>query len=197
MAGAERMGQIIDALLALARLSRFETRREVIDLVPVAQTIVEQLRAAEPRRVVEFVAPDRLVARGDPQLLRVVLENLLGNAWKFTRQRSRARVEFGGSVTEEGPVYFVRDNGAGFDMAFVDKLFAPFQRLHSPDEFEGSGVGLATVHRIVRRHGGRVWADAAVDRGATFEFTLPIDHSGRETSAWPPRPSVSPLTRQA
>jgi PAS domain S-box-containing protein len=194
MAGAERMGQIIDALLALARLSRFEARREIVDLVPIARAIVEQLRVAEPGRAVEFVAPERIVARGDPLLLRVLLENLIGNAWKFTRQRPRAKVELGGLATEEGPLYFVRDNGAGFDMAFVDKLFAPFQRLHAPDEFEGSGVGLATVHRIVRRHGGRVWADGAVGRGATFRFTLPVEHPGREASAWPPRASAAPQT---
>jgi PAS domain S-box-containing protein len=194
MAGAERMGQIIDALLGLARLSRFEARRETVDLAAMGRAILDQLRASEPDRAVELVAPDRMIARGDPQLLRVVMENLLGNAWKFTRHRPRARIELGGTPSEDGQRYFVRDNGAGFDMAFADKLFAPFQRLHTAEEFEGSGVGLATVYRIVRRHGGRVWVDAAIDRGATFEFTLNIDYTGREPSAWPPRPNAAPPT---
>jgi signal transduction histidine kinase len=172
---AERMGHIIDALLSLARLSTFELRHETVDLARMARAIVEQLRAAEPGRSVQLVAPETVLARGDPRLLRAVLENLLGNAWKFTRKRADGRIELGAAPSPEGMRYFVRDNGAGFDMAFADRLFAPFQRLHSVDQFEGTGVGLATVQRIIRRHGGRVWAEGKEHQGATFQFTLPAD----------------------
>jgi light-regulated signal transduction histidine kinase (bacteriophytochrome) len=141
-------------------------------MTQLARATIEQLRATDPSRAVDFVVTDGLVAQGDAQLLRILLENLLGNAWKFTSKKRDARIEFGreepGSVTD----YFVRDNGAGFDMTHVSKLFAPFRRLHSGDEYEGTGIGLATVQRIVRRHGGRVWAEGAEDRGATFRFTL-------------------------
>jgi PAS domain S-box-containing protein len=172
VAGAHRMGQLIDALLGLARLTRTEPRRAAVDMTQLARATIEQLRATDPSRAVDFVVTDGLVAQGDAQLLRILLENLLGNAWKFTSKKRDARIEFGreepGSVTD----YFVRDNGAGFDMTHVSKLFAPFRRLHSGDEYEGTGIGLATVQRIVRRHGGRVWAEGAEDRGATFRFTL-------------------------
>lgn len=167
-----RMGELIDDLLHLSRISRAEVRREKVDLRALAQTIVSDLQKTAPERPLEFVSPPSLEAEGDPSLLRVVLENLLGNAWKFTAPRLQARIELG-SVEHEGrTAYFVRDNGAGFDMAYANKLFAPFQRLHSAADFPGMGIGLATVARIVRKHGGEVWAEGAVDKGAAFYFTL-------------------------
>jgi len=171
-AATQRMALLIDDLLHLARVSRAELRSAPVDLSTVAQGVVAELRQREPRRAVEFVCVDQARVRGDPALLRVVLENLLGNAWKFTAQRRPARIEFGVSQQDGATAYFVRDNGAGFDMAYAEKLFGAFQRLHSAKEFEGTGIGLATVQRIVHRHGGRVWAESAVDQGATFYFTV-------------------------
>jgi light-regulated signal transduction histidine kinase (bacteriophytochrome) len=130
------------------------------------------LRAAAPQRKAEIAISDGLTANGDPRLLNVVLENLLGNAWKFTANRAAARIEFGARRNDGVDVYFVRDNGAGFDMAYAENLFGVFKRLHSSSEFEGTGIGLATVERIVHRHGGRVWAEGEVDRGATIFFTI-------------------------
>jgi PAS domain S-box-containing protein len=179
IAGAERMAHLIDALLELARLTRAKARRERIDLAELASAVFAQLRAADPSRAVELVLPPRLHAIGDPQLLRVLVENLLGNAWKFTSKRRSARIEIG--YHDADAAYYVRDNGAGFDMALVGKLFAPFRRLHTADEFEGTGIGLATVQRIVHRHGGRIWADAVVGQGATFHFTLPGLLEGDDT----------------
>jgi PAS domain S-box-containing protein len=174
IAAGDRMGHIIESLLMLARLSRAELRRERVDLSATARGVVEQLRAIEPARAVDFEAPEGLVTYGDPGLLRAVLENLLGNAWKFTKNQPQAHIELGVSeLPEGGREYHVKDNGAGFDMSFVEKLFVPFQRLHSLDDFEGAGVGLATVHRIVERHGGRVRAEGSVGSGAVFRFTLP------------------------
>ncbi|MFZ5659735.1 MAG: PAS domain S-box protein [Pseudomonadota bacterium] len=169
---SQRMGELIDALLNLARLSRGELRREPVDLGVLAREIAESLQRSEPERQVAWVFGEGLRTAGDPQLLRAVLDNLLGNAWKFTGKQADARIEFG--MAEEGGqrVFFVRDNGAGFDMSYADKLFQPFQRLHSPGEFAGTGVGLAIVQRIIRRHGGRIWAEGAVGQGATFYFTL-------------------------
>ena len=169
---ARRMGELIAALLELARISRTEPRRRRVDVSELARTIVAGLRAAQPERDVEVEIGDRLIAFADPRLLEIVLTNLLGNAWKFTGKRARARIELG--VMPGGPplVYFVRDNGAGFDPAQAGKLFGVFQRLHAADDFEGTGVGLATVQRIVARHGGVIWAEAEPDRGATFYFTL-------------------------
>jgi PAS domain S-box-containing protein len=173
VAGAERMAQLIDALLSLARLTRTPLRADTVDLSQVARTVVGQLSSTEPARSVHFTAQEGLVTRGDAHLLHALLENLLGNAWKFTRRRVAPRVEFGCEKTAEGAaVYYVRDNGAGFDMALADKLFAPFQRLHKESDFEGTGVGLATVERIVRRHGGSVWAEGKAGEGATIRFTL-------------------------
>jgi PAS domain S-box-containing protein len=169
--GAERMGHLIDALLTLARVSRTELRRESVDLTQLATAICGNLRAQQPERSVEFVLHPNLEVRGDPQLLRVLLENLLDNAWKFSSRRARARIEFG-CARDDGDVYYVNDDGAGFDMRFANKLFIPFQRLHASSEFPGTGIGLATVQRIVRRHGGRIWGESVVDRGATFYFTL-------------------------
>jgi light-regulated signal transduction histidine kinase (bacteriophytochrome) len=172
VAGAERMGQLIDALLALARLTRIDPRKDKVDLTQLAHAVIGQLRANEPERSVEFVVREGLVTQGDARLLHALLENLLGNAWKFTRQQPQPRIELGCEDTADVPVYFVRDNGAGFDMALADKLFAPFRRLHKATEFEGTGIGLATVQRIARRHGGRAWAEGSEGHGATFRFTL-------------------------
>jgi light-regulated signal transduction histidine kinase (bacteriophytochrome) len=166
------MAQLIDALLSLSRLSRTELRPEPVDLAAVAQAILVQLRREQPNRSIELVAPAEIPVFGDARLLRIVLDNLLGNAWKYTRHCTHARIELGQTTQAEGPVYFVRDNGAGFNMAYADKLFAVFQRLHAVDEFEGTGIGLATVQRIVHRHHGSVWAEGEVGSGATFYFTL-------------------------
>jgi len=170
---SQRMGQLLDDLLALSRVTRAEIRREAVNLSDLAETTAEELRRRDPARKAEFIIADGLLATGDPQLLGVVLTNLLDNAWKFTSKHKRARIEFGASRQQPGqPVYFVRDDGAGFDMAYADKLFGPFQRLHRTDEFSGSGVGLLSVQRIIDRHGGRVWAEGEVEQGATFYFTL-------------------------
>jgi len=168
---AQRMGRLIDDLLALSRVTRSELAREPVDLSGLAQNVAAQLQRAQPDRQVEIVIAARIVVDCDARLLRVALENLLGNAWKFTGKRAQPRIEIG--VTPGGDrACFVRDNGAGFDMAYASKLFGAFQRLHSSDEFEGTGIGLATVQRIINRHSGRIWAIGEVDRGATFYFTL-------------------------
>lgn len=169
-AAAVRMGELIDALLALSRVSRAELVIESVDLTKLAGDVLAQLRAADPSRDVQCVVQDSVIADGDPHLLRALFENLLGNAWKFSGKREHATIEFGRN--EEG-VFFVRDNGAGFDAAYAEKLFTPFQRLHAATEYPGTGIGLATVQRIVRRHGGTIRAEGAVGQGATFYFTLP------------------------
>ncbi len=171
-AGSQRMGHLIDDLLNLSRVSRSELRREPVDLSGLAVEVAEELRERDPQRHVALRITEDLMADGDPQLLRVVLENLLGNAWKYTSKRPQATIEFGCNQANGDSSFFVRDNGAGFDMQYADKLFAPFQRLHGMTEFPGTGVGLATVQRIIQRHGGRVWAQAEVNKGATFHFTL-------------------------
>jgi light-regulated signal transduction histidine kinase (bacteriophytochrome) len=169
---AQEMGRLIDDLLALSRVTRSELVRESVDLSDLARSVATQLQRAQPARRVEIVIADGIVAEGDARLLRIALENLLGNAWKFTSKRGEPRLEVGVTSGAEGVAYFFRDNGAGFDMAYASKLFGAFQRLHSAHEFEGTGIGLATVQRIVNRHGGRIWATGEVDRGATFYFTL-------------------------
>jgi signal transduction histidine kinase len=189
-AGTTRMAQLIDDLLQLSRVTRTELRRERVDLTALAQALANDLRKSAPARQVQIIITDGLVAEGDERLLRVVLENLLGNAWKFTARQPEPKIEFGVLGSAEGQsgssiphselrtppsdqmAYFVRDNGAGFDMAYTAKLFGVFQRLHSVSEFPGTGIGLASVQRIIHRHGGRVWAEGAVGRGATFYFTL-------------------------
>ncbi len=169
---AQRMGQLIDDLLQLSRLTRGEMRRTTVDLSALAQTIVSELHNTQPQHQVECLITPGLTANGDARLLRVVLDNLLGNAWKFTSKRTQTRIEFGVTEIEDESAYFVRDNGAGFNMAYADKLFGAFQRLHRMTEFPGTGIGLATVQRIIHRHGGQVWAEGAVEQGATFYFTL-------------------------
>ncbi len=171
-AASQHMAQLIDDILKLSRLNRGELVYEEVNLSTIAADIIADLQLAYPERVVEVNLTPHLMARGDTRLLRIMLTNLLGNAWKFTRQRLPAKIELGYTTLEGRVTYFVRDNGAGFDMKYADKLFGAFQRLHRATEFEGTGIGLATVQRIINRHGGKVWAESAIDAGATFYFTL-------------------------
>jgi light-regulated signal transduction histidine kinase (bacteriophytochrome) len=209
-AAGRRMGLLIDGLLNLSQVSRSEMRRGKVDLSELTKYIADDLKRVKPDRSIEFVISENLEAEGDERLLYVVLQNLLGNAWKFTERRVKARIEIGTlkllkaecgpwnnecGTSNPGPginecemkesgsrqpasgkdketVYYVRDNGVGFDMAYAEKLFNPFQRLHSAGEYPGTGIGLATVQRIIQRHGGRIWAEGDVDRGAVFYFTL-------------------------
>ena len=171
-AASQRMGTLIDDLLKLARVTRVEIRTEDVDLSGMAREIAAELQRATPERLVEFAIAPGLRARGDARLLRVALDNLLRNSWKYTAKQAQPRIEFASIAANGERAFMVRDNGAGFDMQYADKLFGVFQRLHSPAEFEGTGVGLATVRRIITRHGGRIWAEGVVDRGATFYFTL-------------------------
>lgn len=171
-AAAQHMAQLIDDLLMLARVTHSGLRRERVDLSVLARDACQRLRSAGNGREAEFVIADRITANGDGGLLRVVLDNLIGNAWKFTAKTRGGRIEFGRRREDGEDVYFVRDNGAGFDMAYADKLFGVFQRLHGPQEFKGTGIGLVTCERIIRRHGGRIWATAEVGKGAVFYFTL-------------------------
>jgi two-component system NtrC family sensor kinase len=177
-AAAQRMGELIDDLLQLSKVGRAELRRGRVDLSVLARTVATELQRVNPDRRVQVLIPDGVVADADYRLLQVVFENLLGNAWKFTNAVAEALIEFGVSQQGGVPTYFVRDNGAGFDMAYAGKLFTPFQRMHSEARFPGTGIGLATVRRIVDRHGGRVWAESAVERGATFLWTLPTSRPG-------------------
>ena len=170
--GVQRMGSLIDALLQLSRVTRSELQREPVDLSQLATLVFEELMVNEPGRAVAFVAEPETLAESDPRLMRVAFENLLGNALKFSSKQPDAEVRFG-SMTKDGEtVYFIRDNGAGFDMRYVDRLFTAFQRLHGDRDFKGSGIGLATVSRIIRRHHGRIWAEGEIGAGATFYFTL-------------------------
>ena len=171
-AGAQRMGRLIDDLLQLADVGRGELERRSVNLSVLAQLIAAELRQEEPEREVTFRIAEGVRAEGDSRLLRVALENLLGNAWKYTGKREGAVIEFGVEERDGEPVYLVRDNGVGFDMAYADKLFQPFQRLHRAEEFEGTGIGLATVRRVVERHGGSIRAEGTVGSGASFYFTL-------------------------
>jgi signal transduction histidine kinase len=173
-AGAQRMAELIDDMLRLSRVSRGELKKDRVDLSALATTVIGELRKAHPDRDVKWIVQDSVTAYADARLMRITLENLLGNAWKFTSKTAAPEIELGAREDPaEGTVYFVRDNGAGFDMKYVDRLFGAFQRLHSDKDFPGTGIGLATVQRVVVRHGGRIWVDAAVGTGATFQFTLP------------------------
>jgi light-regulated signal transduction histidine kinase (bacteriophytochrome) len=170
--GAQKMSQLINDLLDLSRVSRTLLRKEPISLTELARGVVAELQNSEPERQVAVQIADGISASGDGRLMTIVLSNLLGNAWKYTAKRQKAEIVFGQQDQGAETVFYVRDNGAGFDMAYAGKLFAPFRRLHNDSEFEGTGIGLATVQRIVARHRGRIWAEAMVDRGATFYFTL-------------------------
>ncbi|BAY66250.1 GAF sensor signal transduction histidine kinase [Calothrix brevissima NIES-22] len=177
----QRMGQLIDDLLNLSRLMRSDMQLETVDLSLLARRIGTELQESHPERQVELIVQPGLTAQGDSRLLQMLLTNLLDNAWKFTSKHDRAKIEFGAIIPETGiPVYFVRDDGAGFNMAYTNKLFSPFQRLHRVDEFPGTGIGLAIVQRIVHRHGGRVWAEGLVEQGATFYLTLVADEAGAQ-----------------
>ena len=174
-AASQRMDKLIEGLLWLSRMSRSEISRRRVDITLIAHAVVLELQKANPASRVDVVIAPGLVADGDPSFVRIVLENLLGNAWKFTSKHPHARVEVGAVEHQGETAFFVRDDGAGFDMAYADKLFGAFQRLHTPAEFEGTGIGLANVQRIIHRHGGRVWAEGEVEKGATFFFTLPTN----------------------
>jgi PAS domain S-box-containing protein len=171
-AAADRMGQLIDALLQLSRLARTQLEVKPVNLSEVAQRIVDDLRQMEPERKVEVRIHPGLETRGDPNLLSLVLQNLISNSWKFTSRREQAMIEFGAENLDGQGTFFIRDNGAGFNMQYADQLFSPFQRLHSQGDFAGTGIGLATVQRIILRHHGRIWAQAAEEQGATFYFQL-------------------------
>jgi light-regulated signal transduction histidine kinase (bacteriophytochrome) len=173
---SQSMNRLIEDLLELSRATRGELHRQPVDLSALATLVVTDLRKREPQRTVEVNISPRLLTCGDEGLLRIALENLLGNAWKFTARRDQPRIEVGATQRNGSRLYFIRDNGAGFNMAHANRLFGVFQRLHTQDEFPGTGVGLATVRRIFSRHGGEVWAESRVNEGATFYFTLPNGH---------------------
>ena len=172
LGAASRMNGMIDALLALSRLSSRPLARQPVDLSQLAGYVVDELRRESPGREADVRIEAGVVAEGDPTLLRIVLENLLGNAWKYSAKVERARIAFESGEQRGRRVYSVRDNGAGFDMRFADRLFGIFQRLHSATDFQGTGIGLASVRRIVRRHGGDIWAESEIGVGSSFHFTL-------------------------
>jgi DNA-binding response OmpR family regulator len=186
---AQRMGELIDDLLLLSRVGRADLSRDQIDLSEIARGVSEELKKKDPDRHVKWCIEDQLLVEADSGLMRVAFDNLLGNSWKFTAKVSAPRIEVGTDQQEGVAVYFVRDNGAGFSMEYAEKLFNPFQRLHAESEFEGTGIGLATVHRIIDRHGGRIWADSAVDHGATFYFTIPPAAHGGHGDPQPHHPA--------
>jgi light-regulated signal transduction histidine kinase (bacteriophytochrome) len=174
---AQRMKQIIDDLLMLARVTRREITRERVDLSGMAAQVAGALQSAEPGRKAEVTIAPGLWAEADAGLLRIVLDNLLANAWKYSANREITHIEVSGGMTERGMAFYVKDNGAGFDMKYTGKLFGAFQRLHSQKDFPGTGIGLATVHRIITRHGGQIWAVSEPERGAAFYFTLPPEEA--------------------
>jgi light-regulated signal transduction histidine kinase (bacteriophytochrome) len=180
-AATARMAELIEGLLELARVGRVDIRREHACLSEIAQSIADQLRRKEPERQVTFAIREGLVAEADNRLLRVALDSLISNAWKFTSRTDRPTIEIGSEARDNETVYFIRDNGAGFNMTYASKLFSAFQRLHGESEFPGIGIGLALVHRIVDRHGGRVWIEGSVGGGATVFFTLARPRMGGST----------------
>jgi light-regulated signal transduction histidine kinase (bacteriophytochrome) len=169
----QRMGLLIDDMLKLSRITQAEMKHDAVDLSGMIREITEAHQKGNPDGVVDVNVQEGIMVQGDPYLLKIAMENLVGNAFKFTGKEAHPRIEFGTVIKDGNMVYFVQDNGAGFEMAYVDKLFGAFQRLHTTDEFPGTGIGLATVQRIIHRHGGRVWAEGEKGRGATFSFTLP------------------------
>jgi len=169
----QNMGCLIDDVLKLSRLTRSELHHESVDLSTMVRAISDTLQQNNPDRTADVIIREGVFVNGDPGLLKIALENLMNNSWKFSSKEARPQVEFGTTVKEGKTVYFIRDNGVGFDMAYVDKLFGAFQRLHTSFEFPGTGIGLATIQRVINRHGGQVWAEAVVGKGATFYFTLP------------------------
>jgi light-regulated signal transduction histidine kinase (bacteriophytochrome) len=171
-AAAQRMGKLIDDLLNLSHITRTPVDSRTVDISELAQDIANDLQQTSPERKVNFLISPNLTTNGDSHLLRVALENLMNNAWKFTSKVKQARVEVGHQTENGEQIFFVRDNGAGFDMAYANKLFGAFQRLHAVTDFPGTGIGLATVQRVIHKHGGRIWAESAVDQGTTFFFTL-------------------------
>lgn len=177
-AGSQRMSKLIDDLLGLSRVSRGNMKREKVNLSTIAESIADELRETAPGRDVTFCIAPNVMVEGDPRLLEVVLRNLLGNSWKFTSKHQSAVITLDATGDDGARTYFVRDDGAGFDMAYADALFEPFRRLHAVREFDGTGIGLATIQRIVHRHGGRIWAEGAVEKGATIYFTLSPDVEG-------------------
>ena len=166
------MGQLIDDLLKLSNLSRLEIRSEYTDLSEIAESIAAELKAANPERKAEIIINRNITATGDKSLIQIALQNLLDNAWKYTKKKPVARIEFGSQKSNGQTIFFVKDNGVGFEMKHADKLFKSFHRLHSSTEFEGTGVGLAIVERIIHRHHGSIWAESEVDQGTTFYFTI-------------------------
>lgn len=171
-AAAEKMGWLIDDLLKLSRLTRASMEHRRVDLSVMTRKIADRLKASQPHRSAEFILAEGITAHGDERLLMVMMDNLLGNAWKFTEKKERTVIEFGVKQDRGEATYFIRDNGVGLDMKYAGKLFQPFQRVHSPEEFAGTGIGLATVNRIINRHGGRVWIEGRLNEGATVYFTL-------------------------
>jgi PAS domain S-box-containing protein len=170
--GTNKMSSIIESLLSLSRISRETMICQEIDLGTIAETVISELRQNEPERAVQVNIANTIPAHADPKLITITLTNLIGNAWKYTGKNKDARIDVGITIDGDENVYFIRDNGAGFDMDYADKLFKPFQRLHKESEFTGTGIGLAIVQRIIQRHGGRIWAESQADLGSTFYFTL-------------------------
>ena len=168
----QRMGNLIDDLLELSRVTRTEMHKEPMSLTAVVEEVTSELQSGQPDRTIDVVIEEEVFANADERLMHIVLENLMRNAWKFTSHHDAARIEFGTVKVDGTTAYVVRDDGVGFDMEYADKLFTPFQRLHAASEFEGSGIGLAIIKRIINRHGGRVWTEAEVEKGAAFYFTL-------------------------
>jgi light-regulated signal transduction histidine kinase (bacteriophytochrome) len=171
----KRMSNLIDDLLNLSRLTRKELSIEQIDLTKLCQEIFEELKINEPSRKIRLSIERGMKLNGDPTLIRTVIENLIGNSWKFTRKKAVPKITFGTKTINKEKIYFIEDNGVGFDMAYANKLFTVFQRLHSYKEFEGTGIGLAIVQRIINRHGGKIWAEGKINKGATFYFTIVQD----------------------